>query len=144
MVPFFSDCSGKSGKSGKAVFRHFSQTARAKPEKVGKWYRSPHPLPRMASRKKYPFTAFSAFFPAPCKKCRVCSCVVVPQRQCLTCTQKLPQTHRPWLGYSYCHAAPSRLPRRSAVHRPKTAPTHHRRVAKFRADAPTAPRLLHQ
>ena len=153
MVPFFSDCSGKSGKSGKAVFRHFSQTARAKPEKVGKWCLPPHPLPRMASRKKYPFSAFSAFFPACCKKCRNLPRVSLPSsgstsrvpRNYSTCTDRgsgiptaMPRTLRA------VSAAPKKVPSTAA----KTAPSHPLRVAKFRAettpDAPTAPRLLHQ
>ena len=149
MVPFFSDCSGKSGKSGKAVFRHFSQTARAKPEKVGKWCLPPHPLPRMASRKKYPFSAFSAFFPACCKKCRNLPRVSLPSSGS---TSRVPR------NYSTCtdrgSGIPTAMPRtprvasaaskKTVVHRS----THPFPVAKIRtetsSDAPTAPRLLHQ
>jgi hypothetical protein len=52
--------------------------------------------------------------------------VVAQQRQYLTCTQKLLHLHRPWLGYSYCHAAhpACRLgcPEKSAVHRCQNCP----------------------
>jgi hypothetical protein len=103
----------------------------------------------MASRKKYPFSAFSAFFPACCKKCRNLPRVSLPRsgsasrvpRNYSTCTDRgsgiptaMPRTLRA------VSAAPKKVP--------STAPAHPFPVAKIRtetsSDAPTAPRLLHQ
>jgi hypothetical protein len=103
----------------------------------------------MASRKKYPFSAFSAFFPACCKKCRNLPRVSLPSSGS---TSRVPR------NYSTCtdrgSGIPTAMPRtprvasaaskKTVVHRS----THPFPVAKIRAetspDAPTAPWPLHQ
>ena len=142
MVPFFSDCSGKSGKSGKAVFSTFFTDCPRKTGKSGKVVPVTASLASHGLPQKIPLYRLFRFFPRTLQKnVAFVPRVVAQQRQCLTCTQKLLHLHRPWLGYSYCHAAPSRLPRRSAVHRCQNcplAPSSSGQISRRRTNRPSA------
>lgn len=143
-MPFFSDCSGKSGKSGKAVFSTFFTDCPRKTGKSGKVVPvtaslTPHGLPqkiplyrlfRFFSRTLQKMSRLSVSLPSSGSASRV-------PRNCSTCTDRgsgIPTALRA------VSAAPKKVPSTAA----KTAPTQPFRAAKIRADAPTAPRLLHQ
>ena len=145
MVPFFSDCSGKSGKSGKAVFSTFFSNCPRKTGKSGKVVPVTASLTPYGLPQKIPLYRLFRFFPRTLQKMSRLS-VSLPiggsasrvPRTCSTCTDRssgiptaMPRTLRA------VSAAPKKVPSTAA----KTAPSHPLRVAKFRADAPTALRL---
>ena len=78
MVPFFSDCSGKSGKSGKAVFSTFFSDCPRKTGKSGKVVPVTASLASHGLPQKIPLYRLFRFFPRTLKKMSRLSRVSLP------------------------------------------------------------------
>ena len=92
MVPFFSDCSGKSGKSGKAVFSTFFSDCPRKTGKSGKVVPVTASLTSHGLPQKIPLYRLFRFFPRTLQKMSRCPRVFAHRWQCLRCTKIRPET----------------------------------------------------